>query len=41
MEDLLRGVIVGSFLSTEEKNKLLEYLESLIEKANMYDGLCK
>lgn len=41
MEDLLRGVIVGSFLSTEEKQNLIEYLETLIDKAWKYDELNK
>lgn len=41
MEDLLRGVIVGSFLSTEEKQKLLDYIDTLIEKAWKYDELNK
>lgn len=41
MEDLLRGVIVGSFLSTEEKQNLIEYLETLIDKAWKYDKLNK
>ena len=40
-EDTLRGVIVASFLDNEEKVKLLKYLEEIIEKANMYDGLCE
>lgn len=39
-EDTLRGIIVSSFLSNEEKVELLKYLEDLIEKASMYDGLC-
>ena len=39
-EDTLRGGIVASFLSNEEKAELLKYLEDLIEKASMYDGLC-
>lgn len=39
-EDTLRGIIVASFLDNEDKVELLKYLEELIEKANMYDGLC-
>lgn len=36
----LRFVIVNSSLSNEDKTELLEYLEELIDKASMYDGLC-
>lgn len=36
----LRFVIVNSSLSNEDKTELLEYLEELIEKTSMYDGLC-
>lgn len=39
MENKLRGVIVASFLSTEEKTELLNYLEELLEKAWKYDEL--
>lgn len=39
-ENVLRGVIICSELSSDSKKELLEYLEDLIEKANMYDGLC-
>lgn len=39
MENKLRGVIVTSFLSTDEKNELLNYLEELLEKAWKYDEL--
>lgn len=39
-ENVLRGVIICSELSSNSKKELLEYLEDLIEKANMYDGLC-
>ena len=39
-ENTLRGIIVSCFLSNEEKVELLKYLEELIEKASMYDGLC-
>ena len=40
-EDVLRGIIVNSFISNEEKVELLKYLEEIIEKASMYNGLCK
>lgn len=36
----LRFVIVNSSLSNEDKTELLEYLEELIDKASMHDGLC-
>lgn len=39
-ENTLRGIIVASSLSNEEKVELLKYLEEIIEKSNMYDGLC-
>ena len=39
-EDTLRGIIVASLLDNEAKLELLKYLEELIEKASMYDGLC-
>lgn len=39
--NVLRGIIITSLLSNEEKGDLLNYLEELIDKASMYDGLCK
>ena len=39
-ENMLRGVIVSSLLDNEDKVELLKYLEDLLEKASMYDGLC-
>lgn len=39
MENKLRGIIISSFLSTDEKNELLDYLEELLEKAWKYDEL--
>lgn len=41
MEDRLRGVIIASFLSTKDKQELIEYLEMLLEKAWKYDELNK
>lgn len=41
MEDRLRGVIVASFLTTKDKQELIEYFEMLLEKALKYDELCK
>lgn len=40
-DNVLRGIIVTSLLTNEEKVEILKYLEELIEKASMYDGLCK
>lgn len=40
MENKLRGVIIGSFLSSKDKQELLEYLDEILEKAAMYEGLC-
>lgn len=40
-ELILRGIIVTSLLSNEDKTELIKYLEELIEKASKYDGLCK
>lgn len=37
MENKLRGIIITSFLSSKEKQELIEYLENLIEKAWQYD----
>lgn len=39
-ENVLRGVIICSELSSDSKKELLEYLEDLLEKASMYDDLC-
>ena len=39
MENKLRGIIVASFLSTEEKTELLDYLDELLEKACENDEL--
>ena len=41
LENVLRGIIIASFLSTEDKNEVIEYFEELLEKANRYDDLCK
>jgi len=41
MEDKLRGVIVASFLTTKDKQELIEYFEMLLEKAWKYDELNK
>lgn len=40
-ENTLRGIIVSSLLDNEDKVELLKYLEEIIEKASMYDELCK
>lgn len=40
MRDKLMGVIIASFLSSKDKNELIEYVEMIIEKASMYDDLC-
>ena len=39
-ECILRGIVVTCMLPNNEKNEILAYLEELIEKASMYDGLC-
>lgn len=40
-ELILRGIIVTSKLSNEDKTELINWLEELIEKASMYNGLCE